>query len=61
MEALVAGLSGASLNLRANLQMARAHGASASLLVSLEQEVARLAEARTLIGRISAELSARLD
>jgi len=61
MEALVAGLSGASVNLRANLKTARAHGASSSLLGSREEDVARLAEARTRIGRISAALSARLE
>lgn len=60
-EALAAGLSGASLNLRANLQLARRHGASASRRTGLDEEVGRLAEARTQVARITAELSARLD
>lgn len=60
-EALEAGLSGASLNLRANLQLARAHGASPSMRSGLDEEVGRLAEARTQVSRITAELSARLD
>lgn len=60
-EALHAGLSGASLNLRANLQLARRHGASTSMLTALQEEVGRVAEARTQVARITAELSARLD
>lgn len=59
--ALEAGLSGASLNLRANLQLARAHGASASMRTGLDEEVGRLAEAHTQVARITAALSARLD
>ncbi len=60
-EALEAGLAGASLNLRANLQLARSHGASRPMLVGLEDEVGRLADARTQVARITTELSARLD
>lgn len=60
-EALAAGLAGASLNLRANLQLARRHGASAAMQAGLDEEVGRLAEARTQVSRITAELSARLD
>lgn len=60
-EALHGGLSGASLNLRANLQLARRHGATPPMLTSLAEDVARLAEARAQVERISAELSGRLD
>lgn len=60
-EALGAGLAGASLNLRANLQLARRHGASPAMPTALEEEVGRLAEARTQVAQITAELSARLD
>lgn len=60
-EALEAGLAGASLNLRANLRLARVHGASGAMRAGLEEEVGRLAEARTQVARIAAELSARLD
>lgn len=60
-EALAAGLAGASLNLRANLQLARRHGASAAMRAGLDEEVGRLAEARTQVARITVELSARLD
>lgn len=60
-EALAAGLSGASLNLRANLHLARRYGASAAMRAGLDEEVGRLAEARTQVERVTAELSARVD
>ena len=60
-EALHGGLSGASLNLRANLQLARRPRAPPPILASLTAAVAPLAEAPPPVGRITAELSERLD
>lgn len=60
-EALLAGHTGASLNVRANLQIARRHGAPSSRLTTLDAEVVRLADARREIAQIVEELSARLD
>ncbi|WP_311258612.1 cyclodeaminase/cyclohydrolase family protein [Microbacterium sp. WCS2018Hpa-9] len=60
-EALLAGLSGASLNVRANLQIARRHRSPAAEIADLEAEIRRLADARRQVAQIIDELSARLD
>lgn len=60
-EALLAGLSGASLNVRANLQIARRHGASAAEVADLEAVIDRVTDARRQVGQIIDELSSRLD
>lgn len=60
-EALLAGLSGASLNVRANLQIARRHGSPAAAIADFEAEIGRLADARREVAQIIEELSARLD
>lgn len=59
--ALDAGLSGSSINLRANLRTARAHHASAAALAELHVDAARLAEAQQSTARIAEELSAEFD
>lgn len=59
--ALDAGLSGSSINLRANLRTARAHPASAAALAELHVDAARLAEAQQSTARIAEELSAEFD
>lgn len=61
MESLAAGLSGAALSLRANLQIARRHGAVASTVASLEIDVRRLHEAHEQVTRMIHEISAQLD
>lgn len=61
VEALGAGLSGASLNLRANLQLARDHHASESRLDDLDATVARLSDAGRGVAQLAEELSARLS
>ena len=58
-EALRAGLSGGAMNIRANLQIARRHGAET--LADLEAEVERVAGAEREVGEIIRELSSRLD
>ncbi len=60
-EALRAGQSGASLNIRANVRIARAHGASGAPLDALAETVARLTDARRDVSRVVDELSSRLD
>lgn len=60
-EALGAGLSGASLNIRANLQIARRHGSSDTALAGLDAEIERLVDARREVAQIIEELSSRLD
>ncbi|GAA2898220.1 cyclodeaminase/cyclohydrolase family protein [Microbacterium esteraromaticum] len=61
MEALAAGLSGAALSLRANLQIGRTHGADAATLASLETDVRRLDEARQEVAQLIRRISADLD
>lgn len=61
MESLAAGLSGASLSLRANLQIARKHGAAEAALASLETDVTRLDDARREVAQLIEEISADLD
>lgn len=61
LEALKAGLSGVSLTLRANLQIARHHEAPSSRLADLIALVGELAGARRIVGEIIAELSSHLD
>lgn len=58
-EALRAGLAGAAINLRANLQTAVKHDASASIVSALDTEASRLAEAGNAVARIADELGAR--
>ena len=61
VEALGAGLSGISINVRANLQTARKHDAAYSDLAPLQAEVERLADAGRAVADIGAELSPGLD
>lgn len=61
VEALRAGLSGTSLNLRANLQIARSHDAPSSRLASLETDVERLSDAGRRLSQLAEELSSRVD
>jgi len=60
-EALGAGLSGSSVNLRANLRTARAHHTPSADLAESRVDAARLAEARQSAARIAEELSAEFD
>ena len=60
-EALAAGVAGASINLRANLQLARAHDATAEELHALDAEVERLRSVREDATRIAEETAARFD
>ena len=60
-EALVTGLAGASINLRANLQTARRHDARGVQLRELNDVVRRLADGRSAAQRIAGDASARLD
>lgn len=61
MESLAAGLSGAALSIRANLQIAGRHDATTTRLASLETDVRRLLEARHRITQRIEEISARLN
>lgn len=60
-EALRAGLSGGAMNIRANLQIARRHGAAAETIADLEADVERVAGAEREVGEIIGELSSRLE
>lgn len=60
VEALGAGLSGASLNLRANLNVARSHGASRPRIAGLEAAVAGLSDVRQQVAQVAEELSSNL-
>ncbi len=60
-ETLATGIAGASINLRANLKIARKHGAAGSARQVLEEEAARLATARSEAASIAADLSVRFD
>ncbi|WP_029262381.1 MULTISPECIES: hypothetical protein [unclassified Microbacterium] len=53
--------TGISLNLRANLQIARSHDAPPSRLAALDAEVRRLADAARDLAQLAEELSSRLD
>ncbi|WP_136041651.1 MULTISPECIES: cyclodeaminase/cyclohydrolase family protein [unclassified Microbacterium] len=61
VEALGAGLSGASLNLRSNLKLARDHHAPASRMADLDPNIVRLSDAGRIIAQLAEELSSRLD
>jgi hypothetical protein len=61
MESLAAGLSGAAMSIRANLQIAGRHDAKGARLASLETDVRRLLEARRQVAQMIDEISARLD
>lgn len=61
MESLAAGLSGAAMSIRANLQIARRHDATPARPASLETDVRRLLEARRQVAQMIGEISARLD
>ncbi|WP_336645029.1 cyclodeaminase/cyclohydrolase family protein [Microbacterium sp. USHLN186] len=61
MESLAAGLSGAALSIRANLQIARNHGAPEATTASLETDVRRLHEAHAGVMKMVAEISAQLN
>lgn len=58
-EALRAGLAGAGINLRANLQIARKHDAPEPVGSALDAEASRLTEAQNAVARIADELAAR--
>ncbi|RKN66958.1 hypothetical protein D7252_04705 [Microbacterium sp. CGR2] len=60
-EALGAGLAGAVINLRANLQIARRHDAAASDLADLGAQASRLAEAARAARQIAEEASSRFE
>lgn len=60
-EALRAGLAGASMNVRANLQIARRHGSSDAEVADLGAESERMADAGREVAHIVEELSSRLD
>ena len=57
VEALRAGIAGALINLRANLQTARAHGATA--LETLDSDASRLSDAVRELAQIGDELSTK--
>ncbi len=59
-EALAAGIAGASINLRANVSLARAHGAREEL-ATLQADIERLRSARAAAARIADETAARFD
>ncbi|HYJ50974.1 MAG TPA: cyclodeaminase/cyclohydrolase family protein [Microbacterium sp.] len=59
-EALAAGIAGASINLRANLQLAHAHGGDDGL-GALYADAERLQTARDAAARLAADESRRFD
>ncbi|KQQ66233.1 cyclodeaminase/cyclohydrolase family protein [Microbacterium sp. Leaf320] len=59
--ALAAGLSGSSVNLRANVRTARAHHASAAELAELQVNAVLLAEAHRSAEQITDGLSAKFE
>lgn len=59
--ALDAGITGASINLRANLRTARTHGAPQPTLTELHAEVRRLAADRAAVADIAERVSATFD
>lgn len=59
-EALRAGQSGAALTIRANVQIAQKHGATATNVADLEATTAALADARREVQQVIDELSDRL-
>lgn len=60
-QALAAGLSGAIINLRANMRTARKHDAAESRLARLRADEARLSEARQAVSAIADEVAPPLD
>lgn len=60
-ETLSTGIAGASINLRANLQIARKHDADPSVISDLEDDAGRLADARSEAAAIASDVSARFD
>ena len=60
MESLAAGLSGAALSIRANLQIARRHGIPAEATASLATDVDRLHAAHREVKKMIDEISAGL-
>lgn len=59
--ALAAGIAGASINLRANLQTARKHGASQTELTGLQADVRHLVMDRDAATKLSVDASANFD
>ncbi|MCR2763140.1 cyclodeaminase/cyclohydrolase family protein [Microbacterium sp. zg.B48] len=60
-EALTAGIAGASINLRANLQLAGAHGGAGDAQAELEAAVERMRAARDAASGIADETAARYE
>lgn len=60
VEALRAGLSGALINLRSNLQIAKKHAAPQTVVSSLQADGSRLADAKREIEQIAGDLASRL-
>lgn len=60
VEALRAGLSGAIINLRSNLRIARKHDAPEEELTVLHAEQSRLGDTARKIGQLAEDLSSRL-
>ncbi|HWS50535.1 MAG TPA: cyclodeaminase/cyclohydrolase family protein [Microbacterium sp.] len=60
-ETLATGIAGASINLRANLQIARKHDADPAAIRVLEDDADRLATARSEAASIASDVSARFD
>ena len=61
VEALHAGMAGAIINLRSNLQIARKHGTPAAALRPLDDEKSRLVNAQREVAQLTEALSSRLD
>ena len=60
-ESLALGISGATINLRTDLHLARKHGADAAACDALEREAERLADARSRASVIAQRVKAQLD
>lgn len=60
VESLRAGLASAAMSLRANLRVARNHGAAATALADLETDIHRLHEAREQVTQMIEEISGGL-
>jgi formiminotetrahydrofolate cyclodeaminase len=60
-EALSAGIAGASINLRANLRLAGAHGGAGGARGELEADVERMRAARDVASAIADQVAARYD
>lgn len=59
--ALAAGISGAAINLRADLQLARRHGAASAAVTEFQAEVRSLGIARSAAADISEQVAEILD